>query len=78
MLEVACHDSQYGVQECALISLRSMCAQQPIRQVSFEANVYYVLGKCGAVVHKRYLNTMPSGTYIVIRNIITSFLLCRN
>ena len=38
VLEVACHDSQYGVQECALISLRSMCTQQPVKQVRFVAN----------------------------------------
>ena len=42
VLEVACHDSQHGVQECALLSLRSMCTQQPIKQVRFIANWWLI------------------------------------
>ncbi|KAI0226995.1 hypothetical protein LSAT2_022553 [Lamellibrachia satsuma] len=32
MLEVACHDTQYGVQECALMALRSMCSQASLKK----------------------------------------------
>ena len=32
VLETACHDSQYGVQECALLALRAMAKQVPLKQ----------------------------------------------
>jgi len=34
ILETACHDSQFGVQECCLTALRSMASRPALRQVS--------------------------------------------
>ena len=48
MLEMACHDTQYGVQECALMALRSMCSQPSLKKVSVTPtdNLYICVCVC--------------------------------